>query len=104
MTATHADLPPDQLETLPRGTRRIDVREPVEFTGPLGHLPDAELVPLATLERTVADWPRDTPLLLICRSGARSVRAAAALSALGFTRLYNLAGGMVAVRAAAVLP
>lgn len=104
MVRSYVDLAPEQLGDLPHGTRRIDVREPIEFSGPLGHLPDAELVPLATLEAAAHEWRREVPILLICRSGARSARAAMLLAQLGFTRLYNLAGGMVAVRQTAPLP
>ena len=95
--AVYQDLTVQQLTTLGPEVRRIDVREPAEFTGPLGHLAGAELVPLATVEAAAATWPRAQPLLLICRSGARSVTAAHRLAALGFSRLYNLAGGMLAV-------
>lgn len=37
-----------------------------------------------------------TPVLLQCRSGARSARAAAALVARGFTDVTNLEGGILA--------
>ncbi|MBJ6764098.1 rhodanese-like domain-containing protein [Myxococcaceae bacterium JPH2] len=97
-TALYQDITPAQLGTLGPEVRRIDVREPDEFVGPLGHLPGAELVPLGTLESSAASWRRDAPLLLICRSGKRSVIAARLLSAQGFISLYNLAGGMLAVR------
>lgn len=100
MTTTYPyqDLSPSELERFRGSVRLIDVREPDEFTGPLGHLPGAELVPLATVEAVAESWSREQPLLLICRSGARSARAATALAARGFTSLYNLAGGMLAVR------
>jgi rhodanese-related sulfurtransferase len=78
------------------GARRIDVREPEEFTGNLGHVPGAELVPLATVEAAARDWDRAAPVLVICRSGGRSGRAASALRAMGFERVYNLRGGMLA--------
>ncbi|RKH71576.1 rhodanese-like domain-containing protein [Corallococcus aberystwythensis] len=94
----YQDLTPSQLDTLGPEVRRIDVREPDEFTGPLSHLPGAELVPLGTLEAAAASWPREQPLLLICRSGGRSAKAAQALAQCGFKHLYNLAGGMLAVR------
>ncbi|NNC21854.1 rhodanese-like domain-containing protein [Corallococcus exiguus] len=94
----YQDLTPSQLDTLGPEVRRIDVREPDEFTGPLSHLPGAELVPLGTLEAAAASWPREQPLLLICRSGGRSAKAAQALAQRGFKHLYNLAGGMLAVR------
>lgn len=95
---TYQDLTPAELERHEGPLRLVDVREPDEFTGPLGHLPGAELVPLATVEAAAQDWPRDQPIVLICRSGARSARAASALAARGFSRLYNLTGGMIAVR------
>ncbi|MCL4228846.1 MAG: rhodanese-like domain-containing protein [Myxococcales bacterium] len=78
----------------------IDVREPHEFTGELGHVAGSKLVPLATLLDAARAWPRDEELVLVCRSGNRSGRAAQALAGAGFTRLYNLAGGMLAWNAA----
>ena len=96
----YQDITPSQLDTLGPEVRRIDVREQDEYTGPLGHLPGTELVPLGSLEAAADSWPRGQPLLLICRSGARSARAAQALARRGFPHLYNLAGGMLAVREA----
>lgn len=91
---------PRELGTLPPSARRIDVREPAEFDGILGRMPGSELVPLGTLLDAAAPWPRDVPLLLICRSGARSMKAARLLAERGFTALYNLEGGMLAVNEA----
>jgi rhodanese-related sulfurtransferase len=73
--------------------RIIDVREPVEFSGELGHIPGAELVPLGTLEVAARGWARDAPLMVVCRSGARSARAAAILLQLGFRDVVNVEGG-----------
>ena len=42
---------------------------------------------------TAAGGAKDAPVLMLCRSGARSRSAAMALTALGFTRAYNIAGG-----------
>jgi len=83
-----------------RQVRRVDVREPDEFTGPLGHLPGAELVPMGGFPSVASNWPREAPLLLICRSGNRSNKVGALLAEQGFRRLYNLAGGMLAVNEA----
>lgn len=79
---------------------RVDVREPSEFDGLLGHLEGARLVPLATVTDVAASWPRDWDVLLVCRSGARSGKAAERLVGLGFTRVMNLRGGMLAWNAA----
>lgn len=48
-----------------------------------------------TLKGELADnnIPDDAPLLFLCRSGARSQAAAAAMAAAGHSRCYNVAGG-----------
>ncbi len=74
----------------------IDVREPQEFTGELGHIPGAELVPLATVTSAASSWDRGTEYLMVCKMGGRSASAASQLLALGFTRVMNLSGGMLA--------
>ncbi len=75
--------------------RLIDVREPDEFVGALGRVSGAELVPLGGVDGAARSWSREAPLLVICRSGGRSGRAATALAGMGFTRVYNLTGGML---------
>ena len=76
--------------------RVIDVREVPEFNDALGHILTAELVPLATVPVAAVSWDREAPVLVVCRSGGRSARAALALTQMGFRRVYNLAGGMLA--------
>jgi rhodanese-related sulfurtransferase len=89
------EVSPAQAEHAVCQMRVIDVRQPEEFIGTLGHLPGAELVPLSTLSTEALSWDRAQPILLVCRSGARGVKAARTLTELGFTSLYNLAGGML---------
>lgn len=76
--------------------RLVDVREPSEFDGLLGHIAGAELVPLSTVEAAAGRWPHDAELVMVCRSGARSGRAAAQLVRQGFHQVMNLRGGMLA--------
>jgi rhodanese-related sulfurtransferase len=76
--------------------RLVDVREPDEFVGPLGHLKGSELIPMGAVLSAAGSWDRQAPLLLICRSGARSARVAVALAGMGFQHLFNLSGGMLA--------
>lgn len=76
----------------------IDVREPAEFSGELGHVPGAKLVPLRELpDRAAAELAgfKDTDIVVICRAGVRSTTAAAILAGLGFERVFNLRGGML---------
>jgi glyoxylase-like metal-dependent hydrolase (beta-lactamase superfamily II)/rhodanese-related sulfurtransferase len=81
----------------PSGVRLVDVREPNEFDGPLGHIPASALVPLATVGDAAKSWDREAPLALICRSGGRSGKAAFQLLAMGFRRVVSMRGGMLAV-------
>lgn len=73
--------------------RVIDVREPYEFAE--AHIPNAELVPLATVPQVAGRWAKDQTLVVVCRSGGRSARAAAWLAQAGFREVYNLSGGMM---------
>jgi len=76
---------------------RVDVREPHELVSELGAVAGARNVPLGSVLKTgLPDVPKDTPLLVICRSGGRSGRAAAALTQMGYGEVYNMAGGMIA--------
>jgi SulP family sulfate permease len=79
----------------------VDVREPREFKR--GHIPQAQLMPLSTLLSAPPELPRDRPLVLVCESGRRSVRAAAALQGAGYDNLSILEGGMLAWGAAGLL-
>lgn len=93
------ELDPSDLRAHPRA-HIIDVREAHELSGELGRLPDAVHVPLATIPQAAAGWRRDEQLIIVCRSGGRSARAAAILLELGFRKVHNLRGGMLAVNAA----
>lgn len=78
--------------------RVVDVREPWEFKGPLGHVDGSELVPLNDFMGSVGGWSEDEPILLVCRSGRRSGNACQSLVEHGYPpeKVLNLAGGMIA--------
>jgi glyoxylase-like metal-dependent hydrolase (beta-lactamase superfamily II)/rhodanese-related sulfurtransferase len=73
----------------------LDVREPAEFHGPMGHIPNAQLIPLGALSDNLAALDRERPVVAVCRSGSRSARAVAMLQQAGFAQVANLAGGML---------
>ena len=80
----------------------IDVREADELVGALGVLPDVEHIPMGALEGAVAGWGDADPeerIVVVCRSGGRSGRAAILLEQAGFARVASLQGGMLAYRA-----
>jgi glyoxylase-like metal-dependent hydrolase (beta-lactamase superfamily II)/rhodanese-related sulfurtransferase len=78
----------------------LDVRQPEEFTGELGHVPGAQLIPLGELPSRLGEIAlrKHETVVTICRSGARSARAAALLREAGFTEVVNMAGGTLAWR------
>ena len=75
----------------------LDVREPSEYKGELGHISGSLLIPLTELPTRAKELEehRNRQIIAICRSGVRSTTAAAILTALGFEQVSNLRGGMV---------
>ncbi|MFN0028927.1 MAG: rhodanese-like domain-containing protein [Acidimicrobiales bacterium] len=76
-----------------QGVVVLDVREPDEFAEV--HALGARLLPLSELTERVGEVPLDQPLLIICRSGARSARAAEWLNDRG-AQATNVDGGTLA--------
>lgn len=70
----------------------VDVREGWEYA--LCALPDSLHLPMALVPRQFAQLPRDNDIVVICHHGVRSQMAAGMLRRNGFTRLYNLHGGI----------
>jgi sulfur dioxygenase len=89
------EVQPDWLEEHLREVQIVDVREPDEFDGPLGHLPGARLIPLGALVEKRSLLDAQKPTVVVCRSGARSAQATVLLGKAGFAKVANLAGGML---------
>jgi rhodanese-related sulfurtransferase len=73
-----------------RGAMLLDVREPQEWDA--GHAPEAVHIPLGQLTSRVDEVPEGEEVMIICRSGNRSARAAEFLSDRG--DVANVVGGM----------
>lgn len=74
----------------------IDVSEQPEFK--TGHIPNSVNIPLNGLAGRVKELEKhkSKPILLSCRSGNRSSRAAVVLRKHGFEKVYALTGGFTA--------
>ncbi|MEC1261306.1 MBL fold metallo-hydrolase [Bacillus swezeyi] len=70
----------------------VDVRNLTEWQE--GHIPNAQHIMLGTLQERLDEIKRDKPILMQCRSGARSAIGASILQANGFKKVLNLSGGM----------
>jgi phage shock protein E len=75
---------------LRNGALVIDVRNPAEYSS--GHLKGAINMPVQQIDSLIASQVKDKDqvILLHCQSGMRSGMAKNRLSALGYTRVYNL--------------
>jgi SulP family sulfate permease len=79
----------------------VDVREPREYKQ--AHIPQARLLPLSSILSDEVQLPDDRRIVLVCRSGRRSQRAALVLRRKGFKHLAVLEGGMLAWESADLL-
>lgn len=72
----------------------IDVREPHEYD--ICNL-EGELIPMGEIAEQLDKISKDKPVVVHCRSGARSGNVIQFLEAnYGYTNLYNLKGGILA--------
>ncbi|MBI2321615.1 MAG: MBL fold metallo-hydrolase, partial [Chloroflexi bacterium] len=93
-------ITPEDLAALARTERvaLIDVRGESEWLE--AHMPAARHIALGYLVDRLDEIPRDRPVVVYCRSGARSSIAAGLLQAKGFKDVRNLVGGIARWQAA----
>ena len=93
------EVQPNWLEEHLHEVQIVDVREPDEFNGPLGHIENSVLLSLGNLQGRANELSKTKPIVTVCRSGARSAQATVILGRAGFDRVANLSGGMLRWRA-----
>lgn len=72
----------------------VDVREPHEYK--IANIPGAKLIPLGEIAQRANELDSADNIVVHCRSGARSAKAIGTLQKMGFKRLQNLQGGILA--------
>lgn len=86
------DASPAQVSTLrQQGATLVDVRSPGEFAS--GHIEGAINIPVNEIRERMSEIPANKPVIVYCRSGARSANAASVLRGAGRTDVTN-AGAM----------
>jgi len=101
-TQTHCELRPDQIQELsPQDLQRwqkeqrsfvlLDVREPWEREM-FAILPSVH-IPLKELRNAKLPFSKETPVVVHCKSGKRSLMGAMILQERGMPSLWNLSGG-----------
>jgi phage shock protein E len=70
----------------------LDVREPDEWNS--GHIPNTTLIPLGELQNRLNELPKDKEIVVVCRTGHRSLQGAQTLVTNGFTNVFSMDGGV----------
>ena len=70
----------------------VDVREPNEYQ--INRIPGSTLIPLGDVPKRYNELDPDEELVVQCKSGVRSAKAADFLRSVGFKRVLNLKGGI----------
>jgi len=73
--------------------RIIDVREPNEYQ--INRIPGSQLIPLGEIPRRYAELDPEEELVMQCKMGSRSAKAADFLRSVGFKKVLNLKGGIL---------
>ena len=94
-SSSFKEIDPGYVEELAaKGAHLIDVRTDAEVAQ--GVINGAIHIPLHLLPLRAADIPQDRPVVIYCRSGARSAQACAFMASKGYENMHNLAGGIMA--------
>jgi rhodanese-related sulfurtransferase len=100
--------PQEASELVADGWTYLDVRSIPEFEQghpagaaniPLMHAQGGRMAPNVDFQKVVqANFPRDTKLVVGCKSGGRSAQAVGLLTALGYENLVDVRGGFFGER------
>ena len=72
----------------------LDVREPYEWD--ISRIPGAKLIPLGELSSRMSELDTADEIIIHCKVGGRSATAVRHLQKAGFSKLLNVAGGILA--------
>src|SRR5450759_5296316 len=71
----------------------VDVREPQEYQ--INRIPGSVLMPLGDVPKRYNELDPDREIVMQCKTGGRSAKAADFLRSVGFKRVLNLSGGVL---------
>lgn len=76
----------------------IDVRTMSEYVGPLGHIPGDILRPVQEIESRISEFDslKNEEIVIVCKSGKRSGFTTNYLLDKGYSKVFNMIGGMLA--------
>lgn len=77
------------------GALLVDVREAEELIAQAYDVPNLLHVPLSEFEARFTEIPKDIPVVMVCKSGGRSMRATSFLTDHGYEQVVNLEHGII---------
>lgn len=86
------------LDEYRSGAFILDVRTSEEWGQ--SHIPGSLSIPLDQLSGRLSEVPRDRDVVVVCRTGSKSLEGLKILQGAGFTRVASMTGGMAAWQAA----
>lgn len=87
--------PTTTQEWVKRGALLVDVREKEEVEQLAYNVPNIINIPLSVFEDDYNKIPKDKEVVVVCKSGGRSLRAAGFLVNHGYTNVVNMEHGMI---------
>ena len=73
----------------------VDVREKEEVAALAFNVPNIINIPLSEFENRFSELPKDKELVIVCRAGVRSLRAAGFLINHGYETVVNMKHGII---------
>lgn len=83
------------MEKIKAGALMIDVRNESEVVDVRFDVPNYVNIPLNELENRINEIPKETEIIMVCRSGARSLKTTYFLMNAGYEKIYNMNGGLL---------
>jgi len=87
--------PTTTTEKIKDGALIVDVRRKKEVNDITFDVPNYLNIPLNELETRINEIPKDKEIVMVCRSGGRSLKATYFLMNAGYEKVSNMGGGII---------
>ena len=93
---TVTEICPTKTQALIKnGALLVDVREKDEVAQLAYDVPNIINIPLSVFEEHYTEIPKDKPVVMVCKAGGRSLRAAGFMVYHGYGNVINMKHGMI---------
>ena len=87
--------PTTTSQKVKNGALLVDVRRENEVNDVTFNVPNYINIPLNQLEDRINEIPKNQEIVMVCRSGGRSLKATYFLMNAGYETVYNMDGGII---------